>query len=403
MSKLNPYNFVRFRPMADDARQTPVWHSAVDASLHSGQLTCQITALSPIFIPYHLEDESKGNQHKYYDEFFHLGDHHPVIPGSSLKGMFRSIAEAAVNGCLSVFSGQYTTNNRTKKPPQSHRYTEPFDLEPAIKELHLQPCHLVEKTTDDAVSGLCPTCRLFGMPAPDEGQDQAGQRPKFFAGKLSFSDARLQGKPVYNPRVTLIELSSPDPTSYLYYQDLENRVPHGRKFYYHRSTIYDSTQRGNRQATIRPLKPATQFEFTVDFNNLTDEELQLLIFTLVLDAAKSDNRWQAGAYHKLGYGKPAGLGSVGILITKWRRLELAGEQGRYRGDGTGWHTVGGKVMDERIQENKKAFEEQYGATINVKDLRAILRYPSPHNRIEYPRFPNEFNADGGYQLPAPVE
>lgn len=446
---LNPYNFVRFQEMAADARQTPVWHSATDPDLHSGQLICRIVALSPIFIPDHESvlklplppvrnprqnrARQRGNDHhNVYLHFFHLGDNRPLIAGSSLKGLFRSVAEAAVNGCLAVFSERYMPGAANKV--DTPKYAEPFNLEPAVKKHHLQPCHQVERQDGEADSGLCPTCRLFGMPAPDEGEDQAGMRPNFFAGKVTFSDARLLGDPVYDDPVLLTELSSPDPTSYLYYRDLSEQDPFGRKFYYHHKELYRDTRQNqqraasllnayqqegsndpifsravdgddglNRKVTVRPLKKyETVFSFTVDYHNLTTAELDLLLYTLELDTMIDDKgRIRQGAYHKLGYGKPAGLGSVAIQVAEWRRLELHDERSRYSGNGTGWRRVKAEAITTRVQRHKEAFLEQHARSVNLNNLRAILWYPSLHERIAYPRYPHDFKADGGYRLPIP--
>ena len=446
---LNPFNFVRFREMAADARQTPVWHSATDPDLHSGRLSCRIVALGPIFIPDHgsvlelplppirdtrrnfIKQRSKDH-HKVYLHFFHLGDERPLIPGSSLKGLFRSVAEAAANGCLSVFSERYGPGAANKV--DTAKYAESFDLKPAVIKYRLQPCDQVERQEEKADSGLCPSCRLFGMPAPDEGEDQAGTRPNFYAGKVTFSDARLVGDPVYDDPVLLTELSSPDPTSYLYYRDLDEKDPFGRKFYYHHKELYRDVARNeqralallhayrqqgtsdpifaravddddglNRKVTVRPLKKhETVFTFTVDYHNLTTAELDLLLYTLELDTMIDDTgRIRPGAYHKLGYGKPAGLGSVAVQVAEWRRLELHDARSRYSGNGTGWRRVKTEAVTARVQHHKEAFLEQHARSVNLNNLRAILWYPSPHEQIAYPRFPHHFKADGGYHLPIP--
>ena len=64
-----------------------------------------------------------------------------------------------------------------------------------------------------------------------------------------------------------------------------------------------SADSANQKSVVRPLKPELQFHFHVDFENLTEDELSLLLFAL---------RPTEEFRHRLGYGKPLGLGSVKI-------------------------------------------------------------------------------------------
>lgn len=96
----------------------------------------------------------------------------------------------------------------------------------------------------------------------------------------------------------------------------------GRKFYWsHASAIgggrvpgTTSDFQGNnanqdQKAMVRPIRPGVSFTFSVDFENLTDSELDLLCFSLL----PSD-----GFLHKLGFAKPLGLGSVQLEVTSSR-------------------------------------------------------------------------------------
>ena len=78
-----PYNFV---PLNDelviDAEELPN-RRYFNTERKSGVISCKVTTLSPIYIA----GDKKG-------EFFHHGDpNNPVIPGSSLRGMIRSIVQ----------------------------------------------------------------------------------------------------------------------------------------------------------------------------------------------------------------------------------------------------------------------------------------------------------------------
>ena len=110
----------------------------------------------------------------------------------------------------------------------------------------------------------------------------------------------------------------------------------GRKFYLRRPN--DSTVRDERafvhpgnlddrkriarqhQSARKFVRPGTVFYFHLDFDNLTDLELQLLCFALAPDA---DFR------HQLGHGKPLGFGQVKLGI---EGLLLIRREARYRAD-----------------------------------------------------------------------
>ena len=62
---------------------------------------------------------------------------------------------------------------------------------------------------------------------------------------------------------------------------------------------------------VNPVKADTTFNFHVDFNNLLEWELGLLCYAL---------KPNANYCHKIGMGKPLGLGSVDIEISSLRTI-----------------------------------------------------------------------------------
>ena len=74
----------------------------------TGRIECELEAATPIFISDSEVVEEKGNEHKSY-RFFRLrnedGEEEFAIPSTSLRGMLRSVFEAATNSCFSVFEG----------------------------------------------------------------------------------------------------------------------------------------------------------------------------------------------------------------------------------------------------------------------------------------------------------
>jgi cold shock CspA family protein/CRISPR/Cas system CSM-associated protein Csm3 (group 7 of RAMP superfamily) len=75
-----------------------------------------------------------------------------------------------------------------------------------------------------------------------------------------------------------------------------------------------------RKTVVRPLKKGVAFIFTLSFDNLSEAMLDLLCFALLPSP---------GFRHKIGYGKPLGLGSVRIVPGE---LVLLDRQARYAHD-----------------------------------------------------------------------
>ena len=74
----------------------------------TGRIECELEAKTPIFISDSEFVEQNGNEHRSY-RFFRLindkGVEDYAIPSTSLRGMLRSVFEAATNSCFSVFEG----------------------------------------------------------------------------------------------------------------------------------------------------------------------------------------------------------------------------------------------------------------------------------------------------------
>lgn len=417
---MNPYNFVRLRPMAEDARQVPLGHKRLVSEyngepVYSGRLRCLLTAFGPLVVLSHdpADVQGKPGEHRTFKRFFHYpGDERPVIPASSLKGMVRSIAEAACNGCLSVLNEVYVKrwNNFSDAYPPSLHFCGGLDTGGAF----------------------CPTCRIFGTaPEKETGTAERGAYPQAFQGKVRFSDAIFQGDlgDIYWGPVTLIPLLDPKVSDRVWYHDPERGSSQhplaGRKFYYHHDDLEPKTEKEATRfnSTVNPLKPGATFAFTLDFRNLLESELNLLLYALELEPAQAlvqvngdaiTFNWQEvkkheGVYPKLGYGKPAGLGSVCLLVTEMKLLDPAA---RYGGEGSGWHIqLRGRRLRQVIEDQKKRFRLSQTFVRDGKryrqpylsDLRNILRFPNNIVCFRYPKMPDEFKRyrREGIKLPLP--
>lgn len=130
-----------------------------------------------------------------------------------------------------------------------------------------------------------------------------------YKSKVSFSDAVIQGNGEIGDTKKLI-LAGPKPTSYLDYikqsdqtmtynqEDFELR---GIKQYWLHNEMpkVEQTDKEKAASTISPLKAGAIFEGKVRFQNLTREELGLLVWSIKLN----DNSWMnVGKAKAYGYG-----------------------------------------------------------------------------------------------------
>lgn len=367
---INPYNFVRAdQPMK---REKPADHHRLSGG--SGVITCRLEAKSPIFTPAFALRSEGG----LADLSFFRMNNQPALPGSSLKGMLRGLAEAICNGC------------------------SPFG-----KGLH-PPC----PANDD----LCPACRLFGY--------LKGQQ--VHAGHLCISDALVEDDYEFGQRVTLKELSSPKPKRHRpFYEGAERE--RGRKFYYHQqhvvaaNDIPSEKQPTHRNARIEPLVRGV-FHFALRYWNVGETELGLLLHALELPP---------DLYHKFGMGKPLGLGTVRIEITGWREenSSTADPRSRYQAfeasaTDTSLQDVEGEALEQARQRLrtlldplKAAYARKYAQTLghqaetddlwslpakNIADLRVMLSLVDYSEEIRYPGY-GWFHQHGGDELPSALE
>ena len=148
-----------------------------------------------------------------------------------------------------------------------------------------------------------------------------------WAGRVSFSDAHVQGTLKMCPSDYPHPLMGPNPTSFQLYleQDVDdhNAYNHwgheyaslrGYKMYWHQPlakakdwtrTAEEKEIKGTRK--IRPVDIGVTFTSRIHFERLSDVELGALLMSLNLDQYSGGQR---RTYYKLGMGKSIGFGSV---------------------------------------------------------------------------------------------
>lgn len=349
---MNPYDFVRIDWSRPPDRRAPVWHhrlvSQGKQQLFAGQLEVDVYAETPLFV---ADPRVISPDPKKPARFIQNSQGEYIIPGSSLKGMLRCLVETLGNGCLTLFDGRYERSRID--------YTREVSRD-------FQHC------TD--VTKLCVACRLFGT---------LKERSRgIFLGKVNIGDARVYQDKVYlyDPIYTK-PLMEPKPHHASFYLDEAKKHIVGRKYYFHHSPDYDIPTEtriimmGGRPANryIQPLDHDTQFHFRIDFTNLEADEFAALLLAVVLE---KDMR------HKIGYGKPLGLGSIYLYPTRLtlvdyakRYTQLGAERGTtvLEEDSGLWNFINGQ-LDE--------FYEKHLVQMAMDDLRRIWGWP-PDPDIEY--------------------
>lgn len=263
----NPYAFV---PLAGRVeRRRPLLHHRLDG--WSGILNCTLTALTPLFTSL-----QGGRSQDRLDFARRRGQ--PVIPGSGLKGVLRCVAEAASLSCIRLSGELFDFRGRLSGP-----YNGRLDTN------YVPPC-----TRRDQ---LCPACRIFGMVGGQEGE--------VFRGAIAVSDG-LPRAVEFAPQEVLLTLMNPRPRHQAFY--LQSGHIRGRKFYFHRPLgIVNDAVKSRYNKWVKPVQPGSAFTFRVTCDGLAEDDLGLLLYALALEGDMA---------HKVGMGKPLGLGSARIEIVE---------------------------------------------------------------------------------------
>jgi len=229
-------------------------------------------------------------------------------------------------------------------------------------------------------------------------------------------------------------LASPKPTTYQHYlvqkSDQKNQLKsyftkhqsdstiRGHKLYWHRwheglrlenlrakEKVKDKNDRpitkleanDTQHTTMKPVNAGTEFEGRIRFDNLSGEELGALLTALNLPK---------GCAHKIGMGKPLGLGSVQVTIEK---MELIDPEKRY----CSWSDSGRNAVAET---DLKAYMEKFSERIltfakssnepgfeiasslweieRFKHLKCMLTWPADKAKYDETRYMRIENGDG---------
>jgi len=234
-----------------------------------------------------------------------------------------------------------------------------------------------------------------------------------YAGRVFFSDAKFQsasnGVWLATEPFAPTVLSSPKPTTFQHYvtqqsPDDKKQLDHydspplhptiirGHKLYWHRGPVgmgqiqetepFDWTN-DTQHTAMKPVGAGVTFTSQVRFENLSDVELGALLWALTLPG-EPGKRYR----HKLGMGKPLGMGSVSIVT----ELYLSDRPDRYSRlfDGQSWHLAESREPElarftepfetyvlERMDPRERAGAEALKGVRRIKMLLRLLEWPGP--------------------------
>lgn len=261
-----------------------------------------------------------------------------------------------------------------------------------------------------------------------EPEQSDGANEQAWSGRVSFGDAylspgqeewRLQSEPLI-PHI----LGSPKPTTFQHYLTQRNPDPfragttrdgqaryrkelldytsspgnesviRGHKLYGHKGQVtaddisedpanIKSPDEDSQHTKLSPVKAGITFEFKVHFENLNDAELGALLWALAL-AGEEDKTYR----HKIGMGKPLGMGSVHLQP----ELYVSNRAARYRQLFSDQEWNSAQTKEEDVSRFLKAFADfiltemnqmERDTAINLTEipriqmLLSLLEWPGP--------------------------
>jgi len=363
----NPYDFVPFAEVNRENLEASTLHNQINSEMFSGVVECKLTVQSPLSIK------------SVFDELYKTSSDKIFIPGSSFRGMVRATMESLFGGCGFRIERNYQYKRDFEHPQEGYKFWITYN----VKDCRFPDNKFAEDSKDKLSDyancsriiddkfkkmsqserqkkdikdfSICPICRLFGLTASSSIS---------LSGRLSFEDSsdvsvslqKVNLKRHDQPRVYRRSFYFKEPHKLPPYTETldknkkdKSRVYqggeyNGRKFYLHSQD--GKVAKGNFQ-TVYAVPPQTVFQFNIRFTNLSDYELGMLLFALKLEN---------DICHKLGYGKPLGMGSVKIQPTEIKLLNKSAYEN------FNLHSLlqnDSISITERIEEFKKQYQNKF--------------------------------------------
>ena len=263
-------------------------------------------------------------------------------------------------------------------PRLRYKYS-PLDLVPK----NFRPCTNEEK--------LCFACRLFGTIGNNtkikDDNDNSKNNSFAISSRVFITDA-ISLYPQNNTNekdIILKSLGEPHPTLlrfYLKYGDYNEEYEkekyeiRGRKFYWHHSKKIEANGDYSKylksftdeaktptNSEIHFLKPLQEFNFEINFKDLNEEELGILLYSIEVEEGKS--------LHKLGKAKAYGFGSCEIKIDKCL-IETENKYISFDKNDSFREYLKEEYIEKFIKKAKEAYSLDSNEREEIKELKYIL-------------------------------
>jgi CRISPR/Cas system CSM-associated protein Csm3 (group 7 of RAMP superfamily) len=346
-----------------------VSHARFEPNRTSGEITCIMTAKTPIHVGAGFFELGKDAGYAKFDGVVKAiikEDGFPIIPGSSLKGAFRSISEAISYSCT---LGQ-------------------------IKGYGFPPCE-----ANDEKSKICVACSIYGAMG--------------FMGRVSFTQATLVKQEDYlkNKPDQPIELIAFNPPN-------ERKAQRGRKFYppidyfspdfwknASPDKYYISIKRAHREhghlvveenypdlvsfkkgKAVEPydfIPAGTQLKFNVKFENLRPEEIGLVLAGMGINEEN-----QPLFFPRLGGAKPL---RFGVIQVQAKDFKLDSEQSDFTNFDSHESSVH-KTVEKWVKGNIQAMKtSDLFFEKGLERITNLLKYPAEKPEVvDWPEVFDEF-------------
>ena len=350
-------------------KKKAVSHAKFESDRTSGEIACIMTAKTPIHVGAGFFELGKDAGYAKFDGVVKAiikEDGFPIIPGSSLKGAFRSISEAISYSC---------TLGKTKG------YGFPS-------------CE-----AKDEKSKICIACSIYGAMG--------------FMGRVSFSQATLIKKEDYQKPeqpMKLIALNPPNdrkaqrgrkfypPIDYFspsfwendspdkYYISIKKarRPKYGPLVVDDRYTDLDSFKKGKAVEPYDFIPVGTQLKFKVKFENLKPEEIGLVLAGMGINEEN-----QPLFFPRLGGAKPLRFGVIQVQVENFK---LDSEQSDFT-DFDSHELEIRETVQEWMKRNIQAMKaSDLFFEKGLEQITNILKYPAEKPEVvDWPKVFDEFN------------
>lgn len=226
------------------------------------------------------------------------------------KKDFQAAFDKLLSGKLKYLPVWYILENGNYyfAPSQMSRsiyFNKPIDL---LKKQDLDKCA--------SRTNICEACALFGIVSDRDESFAVPSRVRFADAECLTENPldKIYRLPILaNPRLSSFEFYLSNPNNSFGADDKETRIA-GRKYYWHNNKANISADAQNKKNnkmdnSVRLVKAGTEFRFEVFFDRITENALRRLVFAINL----GENNIDGKQCHKIGHGKPIGLGSVKIV------------------------------------------------------------------------------------------